>query len=297
MPRSSVASDAFTYSDGRLSSVSNNNWADVNGGVSYASVASNKVRATFGTMAPTRWNGTGTFAADQYVKATISGLNSSTGNCGVLARVSADTGANRDYYYAVVDCQANYSNIKTVVGKFVDGTETVFESVLSDGWVDGDTIALECEGTTLRVYRNDVLLRSYTDSSIAGSSSHKGGLTIGDSTNSMRIDDWEAGVLTAAIRRISIHLTDRNGTDAASLSALKLFVWDFSNPSLIATTLPAEYSATATTSSGGVLTHNLTTATTIAGGTVLVMVTNSDGTTTQSPPEKAFFGPVVVTEA
>lgn len=108
-----------------------------------------------GAQAVARWVGAGTFLDDQYASIKISdpatGSSPSYG-MGVGVRISADADATRDYYYALV------SNNVTILGKVVNGVDTVLASNSTPTWAAGDRVELECEGQILRVCQNGVPL-------------------------------------------------------------------------------------------------------------------------------------------
>lgn len=195
MARVQVASDSFTYADGTLSSVSAN-WADLNPFTGTAAVVSGAVNHAFASPTPTRWIGAGSWTADQYAKIAITaGFGNLAGQkSGVIVRASADVDGARDYYAAYVE-EDGGGGLWTNIEKTVNGVVTSLSRVSGDGWAAGDTIELEAEGTTLRVFRNGVLLRSVTDSSIAGATTDRAGVIGQD--DFFRSDNWEGGNITA----------------------------------------------------------------------------------------------------
>lgn len=200
--RSSVATDAFTRADGPVGAnyvQTNSNWGSV-------SIVSNAVtggnRSSGGLDSPTaKWSG-GTWTADQYAKATISGFAFNGAGDYISVIVRHDGGSNnsgtdtRSFYYACVldDNSGSPANRTTEINKCVSGTRTNLSSV-ADSWANGDTLEIEAEGTTIRVFKTGTLLRSVTDSSIAGDSASRAG--IGSSGNVIG-DDLDVGNLVAA---------------------------------------------------------------------------------------------------
>jgi hypothetical protein len=166
-------------------------------------VTSNKFTTPHANKATARWTGSGTWTADQYSKITISDLSGGSTFIGVIVRASADIDGNRDNYAAWVN--ENTGNALTEIYKTVNGTETQLSSVSGDGWANGDIIEIEAEGTTIRVFRNGGLLRSVTDSAIAGSSSDRAGIiaTAGPSG-----DNWEGGTLTDSNPQLLLTIQD-----------------------------------------------------------------------------------------
>lgn len=157
--------------------------------------ASTVVRGT-GTHNPSRWNGAGTFANDQYSIVTIvafGGIDVADYYFGVIARASADvdSGATntRDFYEMIVQ---DVSAKRIELAKTVNGTRTILASSATSSFANGDTIEIECEGTAIRGYRNGSVVLSATDSDLA---SGKPGL-IGSDANTM--DNWEGGDITGS---------------------------------------------------------------------------------------------------
>ncbi len=198
MSRTLVKSDAFTYSNGALATVSSGDWTSINSGSATLNCSGNKAVSAHVNYAIGRWEGgstgAGTWTADQYAKAAITRSANSGNRAGVIVRCSADTNANRDYYAAYV--MENAGSADTFIIKTVNGTNTTLSNVSGDGWADGDTIEIEAEGTTIRVFRNGVELRNVTDSSISGASTDRAGILIYGTA--MAVDDWEGGTISTA---------------------------------------------------------------------------------------------------
>lgn len=218
MARTLIAGpDAFTGADG-TDLISGGGWTllhDVAWGCSVR-IKTNKACGHFSTAsaadtttqsrtASARWNGAGTFSADQYAKATISGLGSASADkrVGLIVRASTDTDANRDYYVLYV---ADSATPTTILARIANGTFTVLDTRTSIAWANNDTIGLEASGTgatvTLSVFRNSDSTPTYTyDDTDATriTSAGKPGLYIaghGVDNADTRIDDWEAGDVT-----------------------------------------------------------------------------------------------------
>ncbi len=188
MARTSIATDNFNRANGTLGA----NWTYVYnlGFGSSINITSNEAAGNVsGAEAVARWTGAGSFTADQYSSAVVHHFTGGTGTnnytVGVVARCSADTDANRDYYFIRIGAL-------TYLGKVVNGTETVLNSG-SISWVDGDTCDIECEGTAIRLCQNGTPAGgawTQTDSSIA--TGLPGILGAGDSTIAS-LDNWEGG--------------------------------------------------------------------------------------------------------
>lgn len=197
LDRSAVATDNFNRAS--LGS----NWTQLNPGTSNLIIGSSTFLYSDAGAASGRWDGAGSFSADQYAKMTVSGIaNLSTAYwIGVVCRASPDINGIRDMYFYVVYADSATSQT-TEIGKYVDGSYSSLTST-TIAWTAGDTIEIECEGTTIRGYKNGVQQQSTTDSSL--SSGHPGATAAGNST-SVQGDNWEGGNLVsssgnAAVRR------------------------------------------------------------------------------------------------
>lgn len=136
---------------------------------------------------------TATSINDQYVSADVVGLGSIFGtSVGVVARMSGqDTSGTdtRTFYYLVA---TDTATTDLVLGKCVNGTETALATVTTPV-VDGNTLRLEVEGTTLRAYLNGVLKATQTDATI---STGEVGLTA--PSNNIGMDNWAGGDLVTS---------------------------------------------------------------------------------------------------
>jgi hypothetical protein len=294
MPRSLVASDTFTYANGSLDTAAGGNWHDLSLGS--FEITSNAATTPYTSFAKARWTGAGTWAADQYSKAKMT-RNASSRN-GVCVRVSSTDDPSVTMYAAWVAAQSG-SNSNTVIAKWVSGTVTTISDQPGDGWATGDTIELEAVGSQISVFKNGVLLRSVTDTSIPGGSSTRAGIILSDGSGGAAMDDWEGGNITSGgggtTKVQSVKLVDESGADAANLTGLTVLGWDTNVPATMATALPVDYTSTGTTDSAGILTFARPNTTLAAGNVAFVLVHNSTGSTAQSPSPRAFFGPVPIT--
>ena len=145
-----------------------------------------------------RWVGAGTFTDDQYALIAINSLDFQSQNysIGVVCRASADQDGNRDYYYAVVygDAASSYT---TALGKVVNGTATELHSA-EVAWVAGDTIELECEGTSLRLLRNGVSLGGLFEQTDSDLTTGLPGVAGAGGYAGVSGDNWEGGNITTA---------------------------------------------------------------------------------------------------
>jgi len=127
------------------------------------------------------------FKADQYAQADISvtGATSETG-IGLALR----GGFNGSYYRIVVN-KGDFIHIsKFILGAF---TSLAFRGT---AWTDGDTLRVEVQGTTIRVYRNGIQQGAdITDASIVSGYS---GVAYSSTSTSASLDNWSAGSINTA---------------------------------------------------------------------------------------------------
>ena len=121
-----------------------------------------------------------TWPADQWSEVTISRLSSTAGDNGPAVRIASGAPT---YYYAAVFAGGSLEIYRSINHSWtrllVAGTAAV-----------GDRVRLEAQGTTLRVYRNGVLLGSVQDTQIA-----TGSAGMGQDGTSGAMDDWAGGGL------------------------------------------------------------------------------------------------------
>lgn len=170
MARIEIATDAFTYSNGSLSTVSGGNWGELStsGGYGAVAVTSNTaVGPGYGANSPAaRWIGAGTFTDNQYAAIDIN-FAGATGSgadfiMGVVLRATADQDATRDYYYGYVeDSWPNDARLLRI-GKIVNGTNTSLGTVSSAAFGGTGTVRFTLEAETSGA---DVLLRAYAGAS------------------------------------------------------------------------------------------------------------------------------------
>lgn len=192
MARTLIVSDNFNRVDGNIGSdwlyIRETSWQ-----VDPPKINGNKViaAATGAHYQVTCWNGAGTFANDQYAKATVGALSHQTSayRCGVVARCSADTDVNADFYAYNLYADGN-GTYTTVLFKMVNGVSTMLNSA-SVAWVDGDTIEIEVEGTTVRGLKNGVVM--VTAAGQTDLTTGKPGLLVAGDSILPNLDDWEGG--------------------------------------------------------------------------------------------------------
>jgi hypothetical protein len=190
MARTSVATDNFNRAS--LGS----NWQGLYTWDGNLTIQSSTLVRGSGTANPARWNGSGTFSDNQYSSATIvtfGGVDTSNYYLGCICRASGDVDSSatntRDFYEFIVQ---DVSARRIELAKTVNGTRTILAFSATSSFANGDIISMEVEGTTLRGYRNGVLILSATDSDLT---TGKPGLIGSDGTT---MDDWDGGDVTAS---------------------------------------------------------------------------------------------------
>jgi hypothetical protein len=173
------------------------NWSQVRAaGGTMAIIGSTHVEAVTGN-AGIRWTGGGAFTNDQYSSVKTGNFTGAGGTAlaGVWVRVSADTDAARDYYYAqIADDNGVGTQIRTFTsGMILNGANTnkLTQSVT---WAEGDIISIEAIGTTVFAYQNTTLIGQWTDSNLT---TDLPGIGISLAAN-LQEDDWEGGSVVLA---------------------------------------------------------------------------------------------------
>lgn len=218
--RSLVASDSFTRADGPIGA----DWAyirEIAWTASPPQVLTNRLvgSATGSHYQVARWIGAGSFSDDQYAQIYIDNIVNSSNSyrAGVVVRCSGDTDTAADYYAWNVHSVGSSTKSNELI-KVVNGTETVLFST-PQAWVDGDSLALEVEGTTLRAYRNGSVVATVTDSDLA--TGKPGVLAAGNSGSSFRITayNWTAGDLVTPPADASGNVTADSGSVGGGASS------------------------------------------------------------------------------
>lgn len=215
MSRTQIASDDFSGTaagnhPANFSDLCNGNGQiqiATGGGVFHAQYSSNE--------SDSRWNGAGTFSADQYAKVTVRGFTSGTegSKLGVFVRGTADVNPNRDMYRCYV---LNDGTDALKVDRVNNDAVTNLFNNTSQTWADGDTVSVEVTGTgatvTLRAFRNDVQVGSDISDSNASrlTAAGKPGIyAYQGSQDTLTGDDFSAGDVTANVnmKRIPPQMT------------------------------------------------------------------------------------------
>lgn len=165
------------------------NWTTVTSEGAFK-IVSNAVQPASLSADSTAYYNAVTWPNDQYAQVKVT-VNETTAGNGLGPCVRASASANT--FYRVVADHAGSGNIE--LSKFIAGSYTQIWGRTAT-FVNGDTLRLEVQGTTLRVYINGVQVGAdATDSSIA---SGNAGLAYSSNTVSVSGDDWEGGDFAAA---------------------------------------------------------------------------------------------------
>ena len=203
MARIQEFSDNFNRADGDVGA----NWNDFAG---TTVIAGNRMKVESSNECAVVQAMTDT---DQYIEATLQTIGDSGCRPGLILRASANN--NNDNHY-----QAQFrtsTNDILIYRRISDSSTAIFTSstISSSPYANGDVLAFECEtngsgNVELRVYVNDVLEASYTDSD--GSKLTTGSYVgIRDSVANTYFDDFSAGTLgeaaAATVLRVNIGQT------------------------------------------------------------------------------------------
>lgn len=149
-------------------------------------VVNNTCQRSSNTDCASRYSGV-TAPADQYAQATMTvtagNFNDNRDGPALLVRMQSST---QEYYRGVMTDTSGGSIVKRVAGVVTTlGTTTT-------NLINGATIRLEAQGTTLRLFQNGAQLISVTDAAL--SSGQFGiGYSSEDSTDNASLDNWEGG--------------------------------------------------------------------------------------------------------
>jgi alkaline phosphatase D len=130
------------------------------------------------------------YGPDVFVRAVIIKPTVNTQTLGLVARYHDITAKN--FYEALVKNATGTDQI--ILRKCVEGTYTTIQTVTQE-WVDGSALVLECIGNTLTVYVNDVLVMTETDAAFQEING-QAGIHSSVNTSTGSIDNWSAGIPT-----------------------------------------------------------------------------------------------------
>lgn len=218
MARSSVATDAFTYSNGNLAG--KGSWAEMDGYTGYVKVLTNQIVAYGTVFSEARWNAA--FADDQYSSLAV-GVMSIVGSAyyiGALVRCGTGTNGgtdNRSYYgFLIKDVGGGSETAHYLVRKaagsaaeYYNGSSwstTVASFGTSTDWEAGDFLEIEVVGYELKCIRSTAAggrgsgagspLLTLTDAGSTLASGDAGVSTYGGEALTFTGDNWEGGDIT-----------------------------------------------------------------------------------------------------
>ena len=163
-------------------------YTDQNGANLNLQIVGNRVTATAVGDATETYTGV-TLANNQWAQLTLAAANGTGIGSRLLLRFSAP-GAKSGYEFALRRATGATSRI----AKWNAGVFTQLAAENATTWVAGDVLRAEAEGTTLRLYRNNVLVLTATDATFP---SGRAGITVAAATiANVEVDDFSVGNLT-----------------------------------------------------------------------------------------------------
>lgn len=180
-----TATDDFTRAN---SADLGTNWTPRTGGGHGAgfSIVSNAGAPTSYTSDQCEYYNTGSWTADQYSQAALSGITGTGDQSGIGVAIRIST-SDATFYRCVV-CNKATNNVS--ISKWLAGTHTLLGQ-FTQAWTSGDVLKFEATGSTLKVYRNNVRVGTdITDSSIATGNP---GVAYSTTLSAGTIDNWSGG--------------------------------------------------------------------------------------------------------
>jgi hypothetical protein len=190
MARQQVASDNFNRPDETLGAP---NWQQIVPGTGDVVVVSNKARGTnaYGNHISAGWI-SNSFRDDQYAEVTVDATGIGYGNNtigGVGCRWNGVNSPNHSMYEAIWINAAPTAELR--INKMINATLTTIASTAYSPNAPF-TLALECEGSTLRLLLNGTVVLTATDTELASGSAAI--VVRSDSGVPLpTLDDWSAG--------------------------------------------------------------------------------------------------------
>lgn len=187
-----LATDNFNRADATTLGA---NWSQQHPGYNGAGpdrlgIQTNQVDVNLGADSEAEWYNAITWPDDQYSSLVIQSIAS--GLCYALARAIGDT-TTATFYDAghdVVDYGDDFLHLQ----KWVSGTNTALANGTTN-IVNGDTLRVEAQGTTIRGLLNGVTDLSVTDTAIT--SGKAGIMGYATAANTIKLDTWEGGDFAA----------------------------------------------------------------------------------------------------
>lgn len=199
-----VATDNFNRADGDIGA----NWAKGSYQVdtSRAKIIGQKVSVVIDEHMSETWAGTGTFTADQYAQARLSGFGGygTTYYAGVTLRFTGTGPTATGYMIRVVDMPGATKTL--IIVKSVNGTRTGLAGAdnIPVTVASGDLLRAEVAGTnpvTIKVYNGSTLLATGTDATAPILAGKPGICGRGAATF---VDDWSAGTMSSLVRKLRV---------------------------------------------------------------------------------------------
>jgi hypothetical protein len=192
LTRTSVATEDFS---GTLS-----NWTSVNPLTATPTITGGQASCAHSGECASRYTGAGSFSDDQYATADIIFGGAAANNyTEVMARVSAQTDGNRDYFACqVADDNGTGTATRAMKAiKVTNGTRTQIGSTSSTSWTSNHTMTIEVSGAsgaiTVSCFHN-----STEEITVTGETTLSTGKPgYGMSNMVQRLDNWIGGDLTA----------------------------------------------------------------------------------------------------
>jgi len=168
------------------------NYSDQNASNANLGITGNRVRSTSTVVDATMTYNAVSLPDDQWAQITIPTLStSSSSGARVLLRFGA-AGSKNGYEMALARPGTNYYTSR--IAKWTNGVFTSLAVENAIPWTAGDVLRGEVQGTTLRLYRNNTLVLSATDTTF---SSGQAGITVyTNALEGLELDDFVAGEIS-----------------------------------------------------------------------------------------------------
>jgi hypothetical protein len=195
MPRVAIHTDDFNRADGPLGA----GWQTVNASGYDIYVQTNSARCTAnGTVNRAASTAVG-YTADQYAQDSLANVISPYCGSGLMVRCDySGTFLNSCYEISGNSSQGDFWRRKKVANAWTE----IGWGGQAHTFAVNDVVRYEVEGSTQRVYFNDVLFETWSDFSLSGAPSVGTQTTPGIAQDPMgnygsRVDNWEGGNITA----------------------------------------------------------------------------------------------------
>ena len=186
-----LATDNFNRADNPLTL--GTNWtADTAPGNVFKILSNTAQPQSIGSDCGSFWN-TITWPNDQYSQVVITGMGvGDPDQSGAGVTLRADAGFHN--YYRIVVNRAGSNNVS--VARVISDAYSL-RNQRTVTFNSGDTFRVEIQGTTIRLYRNDVQIGADLVDA-GGPSSGSAGIFYSSTTAAVQLDDWEGGDFASA---------------------------------------------------------------------------------------------------